>query len=494
MPRKVVADSVRQESLRLQPKYNLLSTQTVRRWHELHFRVYGVVKRGLDLVFAAVMLVAFLPLFLIVAVAIKIDSPGPVFFRQKRTGLSGREFEILKFRSMAFDNDARDASCADKYTRVGKVIRRISVDELPQLLNVLIGQMSFIGPRPWVPEYFENMNERERGRVKVRPGITGLAAARGRNGLSVTERIEYDLWYIEHYSLWQDVKVVVLTLKTVVSGADVNAGKTGIHGDIEVLRRKNRREEPPFSPLVSVVMPVHNAEKYVGEAIQSVFDQTYQNWELIVVDDASSDGSSEVVSKFLSSDRVKLVCLPENGGAAKARNCGVREAQGELICFIDADDLWVKDKLSKQVAFMKKTGAAFAFGSYVFADASGRPNGKVVRVPATITYKQALKNTTIWTSTVMFDMRKLSRRDIEMPDVVSEDTATWWKVLKMVGEAYGLDDVVAIYRRGGKTLSSNKAVAVKRIWWLYRKFEELNLPYSVLNFTGYAFNAVRRRV
>ena len=149
---------------------------------------------------------------------------------------------MYKFRSMVADNDIRDATCNDKYTRVGKFIRRTSIDELPQLINVVRGQMSFIGPRPWIVEYWENMNEIERGRAAVRPGITGLAAAKGRNGLNVFEKIGYDLEYVRNFSFRQDVKVVFLTIGTVLKGDEVDAGKGRIHDDIKDLKKRNKRE------------------------------------------------------------------------------------------------------------------------------------------------------------------------------------------------------------------------------------------------------------
>lgn len=245
--------------------------------------------------------------------------------------------------------------------------------------------------------------------------------------------------------------------------------------------------------LVSIVMPAHNCERFVEEAIRSVATQTYGNWELIVVDDCSTDKTVEIVNKYVS-DRVKLIRMDQNRGAAIARNTGVTEARGEYLAFIDADDLWLPEKLERQVKFMQEKDCEFSFTGYEFADAEGRPNGKVVRVPATITYKQALRNTTIWTSTVMFDMRKLSKKDVEMPNVASEDTATWWKVLKKIECAYGIDEPLAIYRRSNGTLSANKMVAISRIWRLYRKQESLNAFASAVNFAGYAVNAVKRRV
>ena len=139
---------------------------------------------------------------------------------------------------MASDNDLRDASCEDKYTRVGTLIRRTSLDELPQLFNIIVGQMSFVGPRPWVVEYWDNMNEKERGRSRVRPGITGLAQVKGRNGISIFQKIGYDLTYVENFSLKQDIKVILMTMKTVVSGVCVDAGKAGVRDDIRDLKAR----------------------------------------------------------------------------------------------------------------------------------------------------------------------------------------------------------------------------------------------------------------
>lgn len=258
--------------------------------------------------------------------------------------------------------------------------------------------------------------------------------------------------------------------------------------------KKSSKMNVDENPLVSIVMPVYNGAEFIDDTIHSVLGQTYENWELIIVDDCSSDDTLKVIKQF-SSKRIKTIALKKNGGAAKARNRGVKESKGKFICFIDADDLWQPEKLEKQLAFIKKTGAEFAFAGYVFADASGRPNGKVVHVPDTISYKQALKNTTIWTSTVMFDMSKLSKADVEMPDVRrGQDTATWWKVLKKIDKAYGLNEVLAIYRRSDGSLSSNKVTALKRTWNLYRNVEHLNLMKSAYCFSAYCFNAVKRRV
>lgn len=138
-----------------------------------------------------------------------------------------------------------------------------------------------------------------------------------------------------------------------------------------------------------------------------------------------------------------------NLGAARARNLGVNEAKGRYLAYLDADDLWTPDKLEKELAFLKEKQAAFVFTGYEFADENGKGTGKIVRVPATITYKEALKNTTIFTSTVMFDMEQLSKEQLQMPQIKSEDTALWWRILREGYVACGLDQNLVKYRRAG---------------------------------------------
>lgn len=251
-----------------------------------------------------------------------------------------------------------------------------------------------------------------------------------------------------------------------------------------------------MNDLVSIIVPVYNAEKFIEETINSVLNQTYSNWELVLVNDCSTDNSSNIINNYLRKDsRIKLHNNIKNSRAAVSRNNGITESHGKYICFLDADDKWEKEKLEKQINFMKEKDCAFSFTSYEFADDKCIPNGKKVHVPEKINYKQALKNTTIWTSTVMFDMDKLTKEDIYMPNVTrGQDTATWWKVLKKIDYAYGLDEILSYYRRTNESLSANKFVALKRTWNLYRNVEHLSLPSSIYNFIIYCFNAIRRRL
>ena len=249
--------------------------------------------------------------------------------------------------------------------------------------------------------------------------------------------------------------------------------------------------------LVSIIVPVYHAKKYIRETMDCIRNQTYENWELLLVEDCGNDGTAEMIMQYRDEnedDRIRLFLQPGNLGAAAARNRALDEARGRFITYIDADDLWEPDKLERECAFLLEKNAAFVFTGYEFADENGVGMGKVVHVPEMLTYRQALKNTTIFTSTVMFDTQKISKQQLVMPSVKSEDTALWWRVLKGGVTAFGLDENLVRYRRGGKSLSSNKIEEIRRIWNLYRKEEKLSVPYSAWNFLFWAFRAVFRRI
>jgi len=255
--------------------------------------------------------------------------------------------------------------------------------------------------------------------------------------------------------------------------------------------------ETKENELVSIIVPVYNVEKYIVETIDCVRRQTYQEWELLLVEDVSTDKTRQVIQDYMDKaldNRIHLVCQSVNKGAAHARNLGLSQARGRYIAYLDADDLWEPQKLEHELAFMQEKDAAFAFTGYEFADESGKGLGKIVRVPETLNYRGALKNTTIFTTTVMFDTAKIDKELLEMPIIKSEDTALWWKVLKQGYVAYGLDENLVKYRRVGKSLSSNKLEAVRRIWNLYRRAEGMSILSSAYHFCFWAVRAVGRRV
>ena len=246
---------------------------------------------------------------------------------------------------------------------------------------------------------------------------------------------------------------------------------------------------------VSIVVPVYNAASYIRETVEMVKAQTYSDWELILVNDCSTDNSLEILDELSDADsRIKVYSNEKNSGAAMTRNNGVSKVNGRFLAFLDADDKWMPNKLEKQLAFMEEHDASFCFTAYEFGDENAKPTGKIVTVPEKLTYRKALSRTIIFTTTVMFDLEKIDKKLIHMPNIGSEDTATWWSILRTGVAAYGLNEVLAIYRRPAQSLSSNKAVAIMRIWYLYREQEGLSVLYSFFNLVMWAYRATMRRI
>ena len=241
--------------------------------------------------------------------------------------------------------------------------------------------------------------------------------------------------------------------------------------------------------MISIITPVYNAENYIEETIKSVLDQSYDDWEWILVDDGSSDRSVEIIEQSRD-PRIRLI-RQQNSGAAAARNRGIKAAKGRYIAFLDADDIWYPNRLTNSLQYMQKHDAGFVFTAYEFGDENAKPTGKMVRVPKKLTYKKALARTVIFTSTVLIDTKKIGKP--HMPDVGSEDTATWWSILKRGVTAYGLDQPLVIYRRPPASLSSDKKVAVSRIWNLYKK-EGLSFFTALRTLFMWAWMATIRRV
>lgn len=172
-----------------------------------------VIKRLFDIVCALGGLIILSPVLIICALLIRVNLGSPIFFRQKRIGKDNKEFEMIKFRSMkdAFDKNGNALPDEERMTKLGKVLRSLSLDELPELINILKGDMSLIGPRPLLVQYLPLYNERQIKRHYVTPGLTGWAQVNGRNSLSWSEKFELDVWYVENWSLWLDVKIFFMT-------------------------------------------------------------------------------------------------------------------------------------------------------------------------------------------------------------------------------------------------------------------------------------------
>lgn len=185
---------------------------------------YLVVKRVIDWVSAFLLLIIVFPIMLVATIAIMIDSKGPILFRQNRPGKSGEIFTVYKFRTMSLETDQDGNLLPDilRMTKLGSFLRKCSIDELPQLFNVLKGDMSFIGPRPLLVQYLEHYTPEQNRRHEVLPGISGWAQVNGRNAISWEEKFRYDVWYVDHISFMLDVKIVFRTIKNVLVREGIN--------------------------------------------------------------------------------------------------------------------------------------------------------------------------------------------------------------------------------------------------------------------------------
>ncbi|MEZ5163825.1 MAG: sugar transferase [Fimbriimonadaceae bacterium] len=183
------------------------------------------IKRLADIVVALLVLILFSPIILVVAILIRFNLGSPIFFRQQRPGLHGKPFQMIKFRTMrdAVGKDGQPLPDEERMTRFGNLLRKISLDELPELWNVVRGEMSLVGPRPLLMQYLERYSERQKKRHDVRPGVTGWAQVNGRNAVDWDTRFEMDVWYVENWSLMLDLKILVLTVKTVLKRDGVSA-------------------------------------------------------------------------------------------------------------------------------------------------------------------------------------------------------------------------------------------------------------------------------
>lgn len=244
-------------------------------------------------------------------------------------------------------------------------------------------------------------------------------------------------------------------------------------------------------PEVSVITPVYNSSLFINGCLKSVLKQSYSNLEIILVDDCSSDDSVSLIQSIISKDsRIKLIKLPENSGAAVARNAAIEASQGRYIAFLDSDDLWLPDKLKKQLAFMKFNNYSFTYTAYDKIDEKDQIFGHV-GVPSRVSYSDLLKTCSIGCLSVIYDTAFLGK--IYMPtNTKREDFATWLQLLKMVDYAYGLNETLAQYRVYKSQTSAKKLKMAKENWHLYRDIEGLNLVDSSYYFIHYAVRGLLR--
>ena len=240
---------------------------------------------------------------------------------------------------------------------------------------------------------------------------------------------------------------------------------------------------------VSIIVPMYNAEKIIGKTIESVLAQTYQNWEMLIMNDVSTDNSLAIVSVYAKKDeRIKIVNTEKNVGVVKGRNFLIDLASGKYIAFLDADDYWHNEKLEKQIKFMKEKNASISCTEYTRVKENEEKINDVI-IKENIFYNDMLKNNYLGCLTVMYDAEKIGKRYFKELEK-NEDYVLWLEIVKDVNTIYGLKENLAYYRVLDNSRSSNKVKTAKVRWEIYRKIEKLSLLKSIYYFLHYAIRAV----
>ena len=231
--------------------------------------------------------------------------------------------------------------------------------------------------------------------------------------------------------------------------------------------------------LLSIITPSYKSKRFISQTIESVIAQTYDNWEMLIVDDCSPDDSNEIIEEYCKKDnRIKLIKLEKNSGPAVARNRAIKEAKGRYIAFLDADDLWHPEKLEKQLAFMQEKNCALSYTAYETMSEDGKKLSKVIKMQLIINYKELLKSNHIGCLTAMYDTTLVGK--VYMPLINKrQDYALWLKILKKIDYAHGSDEVLASYRIMSDSVSSNKIKLLYYHYILFRKFENLSIVKSL---------------
>jgi len=245
---------------------------------------------------------------------------------------------------------------------------------------------------------------------------------------------------------------------------------------------------------VSIVLPCHNASEFLSETLDSVLAQSFTDWECVVVDDASTDGSPDVIARYAATDlRIRPVYREVNGGAAEARNAGVAAARGRYLAFLDADDLWKPEKLARQLAFMEETGAAISHTSYGFINETGGRLRGGVRASGRVDLRLYMRNTEIGMSTSLIDREQVGSftfRDIRL----CQDTHLWLTLLRRGIVSRGIPEPLVDYRVRSGQISASKLAMARQVFSLYREIDEVGPVERILCFASYAFNGFRKRL
>ena len=514
------------------------------------------IKRALDVIVCVLLTVILSPILLLIALLVKLYDGGPVFYRQDRLTKDGRVFRIIKFRSMEVNSERRSgarlaAKGDSRITPVGRVLRKIHFDELPQLFNIIRGDMSIVGPRPERPEiaaqYEEEIPE-FKYRLKVLAGLTGYAQVYGKYNTKPYDKLKLDLTYIENYSLLLDLQLVATTVKILFQKENTegveqeqttaSAGEGNVVSDkrqlekdvqntIDELKRSDETaaggyEEvtpeaaaalpegirakdvaAPLTPglLVSVIIPVHNGSATLKEAIDSVLDQdmhfesaqrigrgSVQEMEILVIDDASTDDLESIEKLYEDHPEVVFLHNENNLGAAKSRNRGVLLARGKYVAFLDADDVWDREKLKKQFARIYETGDVLCCTGRELMDDSGKLTGRVIGVKETLTYRDLLWHNQINCSSVVM-LTKVARRHPMAHEDSHEDYITWMQILSEYEEVCAVNEPLLKYRVSSKGKSGSKLKSAAMTYKAYR-YMGFGPVKSAALFVSYAIHGV----
>ena len=243
--------------------------------------------------------------------------------------------------------------------------------------------------------------------------------------------------------------------------------------------------------VVSIITAAYNAERFLAATVASVRAQTFGNWEMLVADDCSNDDTRRLVKEVAGADsRVRLIALERNSGPAMARQAAINAARGRYVAFLDSDDLWLPQKLERHLMFMQARGAALSFTAFRRMSADGARVGRLIHVPARLTYHELLGHTAIATSTAMID-RELSG-PFHMVKTYYDDFALWLEITRRGFPAFGLDEDLMRYRVVGGSVSRNKGRSAMMVWRTYRDVERLGFVRASWSFARYALNALHK--
>ena len=239
--------------------------------------------------------------------------------------------------------------------------------------------------------------------------------------------------------------------------------------------------------LVSIITPTYNCAKFIARTLDSVQAQTYQNWEMIIVDDRSQDNTKEIVEEYSKNDaRIQYHLLDENSGAAVARTTAMKLAKGAYMAFLDSDDIWLPEKLEKQIAWMEENEYAFSCTAYEQIDEDDVLLGKKIKTIKKTSYNRLLLDCPVGNSTVMYNVEKMGK--FEVPNIRKRnDDALWLQMLKKEKYIWGMPDVLMHYRIRKNSLSNKKLQLIKYHWYLYRKIEHLNIFRSAFHVCYWCF-------